>query len=88
MSRRTLPAIVDQLTGEGMTPDTPAVLAANVGREDQQIWQGSLGEIVQASADFSVDMPTIVAVGSALLARATGSEAGSSDENGRRLKSA
>jgi uroporphyrin-III C-methyltransferase / precorrin-2 dehydrogenase / sirohydrochlorin ferrochelatase len=88
MSRRTLPAIVDRLTGEGMTPDTPAVLAANVGREDQQIWQGSLGEIVQASAHFSLDMPTIVAVGSALLARATGSEAGSSDENGRRLKSA
>jgi uroporphyrin-III C-methyltransferase/precorrin-2 dehydrogenase/sirohydrochlorin ferrochelatase len=86
MSRRTLPDIVDRLTGEGMSAHTPAVLAANVGRPDQQIWQGCLGEIVAASATFPLELPTIVAVGNALKARTTNTEVGDSASHVRLMR--
>ena len=67
MSRRTLPQIVDQLTARGMALDTPAVIAGNVGRADEQVWRGSIGEAVAAVVAFPLSAPTIFAVGNALL---------------------
>ncbi len=68
MSRRTLPQIVSQLRERGMGQDVPAVLAANVGRPDAQIWRGAIGGLLAASENFSLDLPTILAIGSALRA--------------------
>ena len=66
MSRRTLPGIVAELTEKGLNPDTPAIIAGNIGRSDEQIWRGSVAESVAAVAGFSLGAPTIFAVGNAL----------------------
>ncbi len=66
MSRRTLPAIVAQLQGQGMSLATPAIIAGNLGRAGEQIWRGSLDQAIAASADFPLSAPTIFAVGDAL----------------------
>ena len=66
MSRRTLPEIVSQLRAQGMSLDTPAIIAGNVGRTDEQIWRGTVAEAVSAVADFPLSAPTIFAVGDAL----------------------
>lgn len=69
MSRRTLPAIVDQLAAGGMSLDTPAIIAGNVGRADEQVWRGSMAEAVVAVEQFPLSAPTIFAVGDALAQR-------------------
>ena len=66
MSRRTLPGIVAELTAQGLSPDTPAIIAGNIGRTDEQIWRGPVADSVAAVAAFPLGAPTIFAVGSAL----------------------
>lgn len=66
MSRRTLPAIVEQLAAHGLTLSTPAVIASNVSRPGQTVWRGSLADAVRAAEDFDLSAPTLFAVGTAL----------------------
>ena len=73
MSRRTLPEIVSQLRAQGMGLDTPAIIAGNVGRPDEQVWRGTIGEAVAAVQAFPLSAPTIFAVGDALKERAVAS---------------
>lgn len=75
MSRRTLPEIVSQLRAQGMGLDTPAIIAGNVGRTDEQVWRGTIGEAVRAVEAFPLSAPTIFAVGDALKQRVTASVA-------------
>lgn len=70
MSRRTLPQIVERLQAQGMSLATPAIIAGNVGRADQQVWRGTIGVAVAAVENFPVSAPTIFAVGDALLLHA------------------
>ena len=42
MGGRTAPQIAGRLLGEGMAPDTPVVIAANVSRKDERRWSGPL----------------------------------------------
>ena len=70
MSRRTLPEIVSQLRAQGMSLDTPAIIAGNVGRADEQVWRGTVAEAVKAVEAFPLSAPTIFAVGDALRQRA------------------
>lgn len=71
MSRRTLPEIVGQLHAQGMGMNTPAIITGNVGRADEQIWRGTIGEAVKAVEAFPLSAPTIFAVGDALADRQT-----------------
>ena len=50
--------------------DTPAIIAGNVGRADEQVWRGTIGEAVRAVEAFPLSAPTIFAVGDALKQRA------------------
>lgn len=70
MSRRTLPQIVGQLRAQGLGPETPAIIAGNVGRADEQVWRGTIGEAITAVEAFPLSAPTIFAVGDALAQRA------------------
>lgn len=72
MSRRTLPQIVEQLQKRGISPETPAIIACNVGGADEQVWRGTVGEAAAAAGDFPFSAPTIFAVGNALKARDSG----------------
>lgn len=66
MSGRTLPGIVAELTARGLSPNTPSIIAGNIGRADEQIWRGSVTESISAVAGFPLGAPTIFAVGDAL----------------------
>jgi uroporphyrin-III C-methyltransferase/precorrin-2 dehydrogenase/sirohydrochlorin ferrochelatase len=70
MSRRTLPDIVAQLRQRGLGLDTPAIIAGNVGRSDEQVWRGTIGDAIAAVDAFPLSAPTIFAVGNALRQRA------------------
>ncbi|AVF02545.1 MULTISPECIES: siroheme synthase CysG [Devosia] len=69
MSRRTLPGIVAELAAKGMSLETPAIIAGSLGRPDEQIWRGTIGEAIGAVAAFPLSAPTIFAVGDALKMR-------------------
>lgn len=69
MSRRTLPGIVAELAAKGMSLSTPAIIAGSLGRPDEQIWRGTIGEAVAAVEAFPLSAPTIFAVGDALRER-------------------
>ncbi len=71
MSRRTLPGIVAELAAQRMSLDTPAIIAGSLGRADEQIWRGTIGEAVEAVNAFPLSAPTIFAVGDALRDRRT-----------------
>ena len=66
MSRRTLPGIVAELSTKGMSLSTPAIIAGSIGRAEEQIWRGTIGEAVSAVEAFPLSAPTIFAVGDAL----------------------
>ena len=76
MSRRTLPAIVAELTAKGMSLHTPATIAGSLGRTEEQIWRGTIGEAVSAVEAFPLSAPTIFAVGDALGLRRSATESG------------
>ncbi|MBJ3785119.1 siroheme synthase CysG [Devosia sediminis] len=69
MSRRTLPGIVAELSAKGMSMETPAIIAGSLGRPEEQIWRGTIGEAVAAVEQFPLSAPTIFAVGDALAVR-------------------
>ncbi|GAB5429523.1 MAG: siroheme synthase CysG [Devosia indica] len=69
MSRRTLPGIVAELAAKGMSLETPAIIAGSLGRPDERIWRGMIGEAISAVAAFPLSAPTIFAVGDALKLR-------------------
>lgn len=75
MSRRTMPQIVQHLRDQGMQATTPAIIAANVARADQQVWRGTIEQAVVAVEAFSLAAPTIFAVGDALRQRETFADA-------------
>ncbi len=66
MSRRTLPGIVTELMAKGMSAETRAIMAGSIGRPEEQIWRGTIGEAVTAVEQFPLSAPTIFAVGDAL----------------------
>ncbi|SMQ60752.1 uroporphyrinogen-III C-methyltransferase [Devosia lucknowensis] len=66
MSRRTLPGIVAELSAKGMSLDTPAIIAGSLGRAEEQIWRGTIGQAVTSVEQFPLSAPTIFAVGDAL----------------------
>ena len=66
MSRRTLPDIVQRLLGSGMPPTSPAVIATDISRPNEQIWRGTIADAPAAAAAFDLSSPTLFAVGNAL----------------------
>lgn len=70
MSRRTLPLIVERLLEQDVSPDTPAVIAANIGRDGEAIWRGPLRQALSAADGFDLASPTLFAVGRCLAVRA------------------
>lgn len=69
MSRRTLPAIVAELTAKGMSAGTPAIIAGSIGRAEEQIWRGTIAQAILAVERFPLSAPAIFAVGDALAQR-------------------
>ena len=58
------------LPTQWVMPDVePRGVGAPVGRADEQLWRGTIGEAVAAVQAFPLSAPTIFAVGDALASR-------------------
>lgn len=51
MGRRTFPALAARLIAHGLAPDTPAVLAEQLGHADQQLVRTTIAELAAQLAD-------------------------------------
>ena len=63
MARRTFPALVERLLESGMAPETPAILAENVGHQDQRITKSSITGLARVLAEGGPSDPAIVLYG-------------------------
>ncbi len=69
MGARTLPEIVRRLRGHGRSPDTPIAVIRYAGRDRQQIWEGTLANILEITANQSLS-PCVIVVGEVVKLRA------------------
>ncbi|WDZ76906.1 siroheme synthase CysG [Ensifer adhaerens] len=69
MGGRTAPAIATRLLAEGLSGETPAVISANVSRDSERNWQGSLRELAAGIAVIGYDDPVLIGIGAAFGAR-------------------
>lgn len=63
MARRTFPALVERLLESGMAPETPAILAENVGHQDQRITKSNITGLARVLAEGGPSAPAIVLYG-------------------------
>lgn len=63
MARRTFPALAERLVASGMAPDTPAILAENVGHEDQRITRSSITGLADVLPGAPSAAPAIILYG-------------------------
>ncbi|MBX3573811.1 MAG: siroheme synthase CysG [Mesorhizobium sp.] len=69
MGARTACLIAERLIAEGLPPETPACIAANVGRPGMRTARTSLGDLAAATADFDRSAPILIGVGSVFAER-------------------
>jgi uroporphyrinogen III methyltransferase/synthase len=62
MGGRTLPEIVRRLRGHGRSPDTPVAIIRYAGRPEQQVWEGTLSNILAKTAEASL-APCVIVIG-------------------------
>lgn len=63
MAKRTFPALADRLLASGMAPDTPAILAENVGHDDQQLVRSTIAGLAELLAERTSAAPAIILYG-------------------------
>lgn len=63
MARRTFPMLAARLLAGGMASDTPAILAENVGHDDQRITRSSIAGLAEALAGPASQAPAIILYG-------------------------
>jgi uroporphyrin-III C-methyltransferase / precorrin-2 dehydrogenase / sirohydrochlorin ferrochelatase len=68
MGGRTAGALAERLIGEGLSPATPIVCAAGLGRPEEKIVAGSLAEIVRLIEDLDPGLSVLLGIGSVFTA--------------------
>jgi uroporphyrin-III C-methyltransferase len=63
MAKRTFPVLVGRLLASGMAPDTPAILAENVGHADQNLVRSTIAGLAEMLAGRSSTAPAIILYG-------------------------
>ncbi len=63
MGGRTASAIADRLMQNGMSAETPVVIASAVSRPEQRVWRCALGGLARSMAEAGNDEPIIIGVG-------------------------
>lgn len=71
MGRRTAARLANALIGNGLPPDTPAIVATNVSRPDAQTRATDLAGLAGGAALGDDAAPTLVLIGRALASRAS-----------------
>ena len=63
MSIKAVGPVAQELLAEGWPPDTPAALAFNAGRADEEIIRSTLGRLPEAAIDHCTPRPGLILVG-------------------------
>ncbi|MBL8562295.1 MAG: uroporphyrinogen-III C-methyltransferase, partial [Gemmobacter sp.] len=63
MGKRTFPALAAMLTGAGLSPETPALLAEAVGHPHQSLHHSTIGALARQLADARSDQPALILYG-------------------------
>lgn len=70
MGGRTASLIADRLIAEGLPPATATIVISDVSRPGERKWSGALASLPDGIAEIGYDNPVLIAIGSALAARA------------------
>jgi uroporphyrinogen III methyltransferase / synthase len=62
MGARSLPEIIRRLQENGRSPDEPIAIIREGGRPQQQVWTGTLTDIVEQTANISLS-PAVIVIG-------------------------
>jgi len=63
MGKRTFPALAARLIAQGMSPDTPALLAESVGHADQRLVRTTIAGLVAQLAQENVTATAVILYG-------------------------
>ncbi|MCX8509824.1 MAG: uroporphyrinogen-III C-methyltransferase, partial [Rhodobacteraceae bacterium] len=63
MGKRTFGELTRRLTGAGMSPDTPALLAESVSTPAQKLVRGTLASMERLIAEEASDGPALILLG-------------------------
>lgn len=63
MGKRTFPALVAALIAQGLSPDTPAMLAESVSQPEQVLWRGTISALAVRLAEERGPLPGLVIYG-------------------------
>jgi uroporphyrin-III C-methyltransferase len=63
MPKRTFPALAADLLAHGLPPETPALLAENVGHPDQRLTRGTVASVAASLAGGFSDAPALILYG-------------------------
>ncbi|MBU2981647.1 uroporphyrinogen-III C-methyltransferase [Lentibacter algarum] len=63
MGKRTFPKLLAALTKHGLSPDTPAILAEDIGRENQQITRTTMQALAEQLSQSIGDTPALILYG-------------------------
>ncbi|EKQ66771.1 uroporphyrin-III C-methyltransferase [Leptolyngbyaceae cyanobacterium JSC-12] len=85
MGGRTLPEIVRRLRGHGRSPYTPIAIIRYAGRQQQQIWDGTLNTILDKTAGIPLS-PCVIVVGEVVKLRTYIGEQGGQTSEARSQK--
>jgi len=64
MGKRTFPALAAKLIAQGLSPDTPALLAESIGHTDQRLVRSTIAELAEQLGGESVTATAIILFGS------------------------
>ncbi|WP_246072519.1 siroheme synthase CysG [Martelella lutilitoris] len=84
MGGRTAGEIGARLIAEGLPPDTPVLIAANISRPDERRWFGALAMLGEGMAEIGHDNPVLFGIGQVFARKAALAEARLIQETGRR----
>ncbi len=63
MPKRTFPALAASLIDHGLTPDTPALMAENVGHPDQSLTRTTIASLAESLRDTASSKPALILYG-------------------------
>ncbi|WP_246750480.1 siroheme synthase CysG [Martelella lutilitoris] len=63
MGGRTAGEISARLIAEGLPPETPVLIAANISRPDERRWHGTLAGLAEGMKEIGYDNPVLFGVG-------------------------
>jgi uroporphyrin-III C-methyltransferase len=63
MPKRTFPALAASLIDHGLAPDTPALMAENVGHPDQSLARATIASLAESLKDTVSSKPALILYG-------------------------